>query len=150
MQNLIEFLEQDHDLIRTLANYIRISEANVDQKKKHFEKFANLLLGHIRSEEQSIYSPYRGINNPHLQAVIQTGLQQHHLIKQAIGRVRNATSEEEWTVEYKCLGQLIEYHLGEEESEFFPELSRAVSKEQLESAAQHYTRLSPETSAQAF
>lgn len=138
MQNLIVCLEQDHDMIRTLMNYIRSEDLKLPQKKNHFEKFCSVVLSNIRSEEHAVYAPSRILRNNYMQQQIQTGLKQHFLIKNSIVKLRLMENNAEWMQEFETLSTLLEYHLGEEESEFFAELSRGLSDEQLSLASEHY------------
>ena len=138
MPNLINCLEQDHDMIRTLINYIRSEEVNLPQKKRHFEKFCSVVLSNIKSEEQAVYAPSRVLRNNYMQQQIQTGLKQHFLIKNAIVKLRLLEDDAQWMQEFEALSSLLDYHLGEEESEFFAELSRGLSEEQLSTASEHY------------
>lgn len=141
MQKLLDSLEQDHDLIRTLMNYIRSEDVKLSQKKKHFEKFTSVVLSNIRSEEHALYAPSRLLRSSFMQQQIQTGLKQHFLIKNSIVKLRLLEDDSQWMQEFGSLSELMEYHLGEEESEFFAELSRGLSVEQLSSASEHYLTL---------
>ena len=138
MQKLIECLEQDHDMIRTLMNYIHSEEVNLAQKKKHFEKFASVVLSNIKSEEHALYVPSRVFRSSYMRDRIQTGLKQHFMIKSAIVKLRLLEDDATWMQEFNALSEILEYHLGEEESEFFAELSRGLSDEQLGWASEHY------------
>ena len=141
MQKLIDRLEQDHDLVRTLMTYIHSNDVTFVQKRRHFDKFAALVLNHIKSEEHAVYAPSKVLKNARLQRLVQNGLQQHYLIKNSIAKMRSCTDDRIWMNDFKILSDLIDYHLDEEEGEYFPELNRGFSKEQLDSVNDHYTRL---------
>lgn len=141
MQDLINCLEQDHDLARTLMNYFKSTEVTFAQKRKHFDKFSALILNHIKSEEDAVYTPSRVLKNPRIHNLIHTGLQQHFMIRNSITRLKAVAVEQAWSSEFSNLNELIEFHLDEEESEFFPELKRSFSKEQFDSVTEHYYKL---------
>ena len=145
---LTDLLIADHKRIRSLYEELR-NECNRDLAVEVtcfnlFRTLKALVVAHAKAEEFSLYMMFetsKARTHHDLQHFSLEGYEEHDLIDFLMKEM--ATSEEitpQWRAQVKVLIDLLEHHLLEEETLFFPKVRQVIEPEELIALAVVYAR----------
>jgi len=132
----ITFLKQEHREVDELfASFDKLGDRAFKSKGRIVAKICRALTLHAAIEERHLY--------PNAQAVLaETDLvleayEEHHVLKFLVEELEAlAPTGERYTAKVTVLKELVQHHVEEEEAELFPQLRKALSKEQLDELGQ--------------
>ena len=128
----IALLKQDHKTVRGL--FRRFEHAGPTATKTHQELAAQIiaeLSRHAAIEEQLFYPAVREIF-PDDEEYVLEALEEHHAAKSLLAEIdRLSPTHERFLAKMMVLIESVERHIQEEERTVFPELRRAMGRNQL-------------------
>lgn len=124
-----DILKKQHKEVKDLFKKIE-SAKNDNAKNEIFEEIAANVVAHDAIERELFYPACEegmGMND-----LLGEALVEHGVVEFSLYQADQAQGEEDF--EFKCtvLKELLEHHIEEEESEFFPKVEKALGKERLE------------------
>lgn len=146
-RGLISLLESDHDRIRSLKDEIKSAldrPGESDLVFDRLEKLRAILTAHGRGEELALYSLFKDAGSPRLEKLrrlSRNGIEEHALLEQFVKELllfRRA--DDEWRARFAVAASLLEHHLYEEESAFFPQVRSLLGEAQMASLADVYLK----------
>ena len=105
-----------------------------------FAEMKSKLLPHLEAEQEVLYQRLETGKSEESRRYGVEGTNEHSIAEQQVEKIsglRNPMSDE-WTAELKVLQDLIEHHVGEEESTGFSCARDEFTKEQLEAMSQQF------------
>ncbi len=130
----LELLKQDH---RKVAELFKQVEATEDTKKHQqlFEQIKTELETHTHIEETILYPTFE--KHEELKDITLEAYEEHKQIKTLIREIA-ALSEgsERFDAKLKVMGENVEHHVKEEETEMFPKAKQHYDRAQLEELGQ--------------
>jgi hemerythrin superfamily protein len=127
---IIEFLEKDHDRIRSLFSELEGTDAPQDLDDC-FDKLDNILTIHARVEELVLYPEVRNWEDTF--ELIDRGQQEHTKGEQMVLVIKSTTSNSsEFKENISELQKFMLNHLHEEENDLFPKVRQGMDDEKLE------------------
>jgi hemerythrin-like domain-containing protein len=132
-EGILQDLHNDHGEVDTLLGKITDSENGVDRARL-FSEMKSKLLPHLEAEQEVLYRRFEAGKSDESRKFGIEGTSEHSLVEQQVetlSRLGNPMSDQ-WTAELKVLQDLIEHHVGEEESTGFSCARDEFTKEQLE------------------
>jgi hemerythrin superfamily protein len=136
---LIDALETDHKKIRKIIKEGRKKDASFEEKKDLFQKLAGIVTAHAKSEEKIVYTPAKG--REEVKHWAYEGFEEHHLVDQLVSEDQSLNNKDVWQAKFKVICELLEHHLDEEESHFFPRLKKIYTKEERNEKGEAYEEL---------
>ena len=124
-----DILKKQHKEVKDLFKRIE-SAKNDSAKNEIFEEIAANIVAHDAIERELFYPACeRGMGMTDL---LGEALVEHGVVEFSLYQADQAQGEDDF--EFKCtvLKELLEHHIEEEESEFFPKVEKALGKERLE------------------
>lgn len=123
-ENAIELLEQDHKKVKKLfKEFEKLAKKNDDSKAETANLICAELLVHAQIEEEIFYQEARGkINDDDLmnEAVVE-----HDSAKELIAQIQSLSPDDEmYDAKVTVLGEYINHHVEEEETEMFPKMRK--------------------------
>jgi hypothetical protein len=132
-EGILQDLHNDHSEADTLLGQIMDSEDG-SERARLFSELKGKLLPHLEAEQEVLYQPLEMGKSEESRQFGHEGTSEHSMVVQQVEKIaalRGPTSDE-WTAELKVLQDLIEHHVGEEESTGFSCARDEFTKEQLE------------------
>jgi len=132
-EGILQDLHNDHGEVDTLLGKITESENGVERTRL-FSELKSKLLPHLEAEQEVLYRRLEAGKSDESRKYGIEGTSEHSIAEQQVKKIsglRNPMSDE-WTAELKVLQDLIEHHVGEEESTGFSCARDEFTKEQLE------------------
>ncbi len=148
----LELLKQDH---RKVAELFKQVEATKDEKKHKqlFQQIKTALEAHTHIEETILYPAFE--QHEELKDLTLEAYEEHKQVKTLLREI-TALSEgsERFDAKLTVMGEDVEHHVKEEETEMFPKAKKHYSKEQLaelgqkmEAAKQAFTKKAQKSAA---
>jgi len=122
-QNAIALLKADHKAVKAL--FQQFDDARTaTQKQKLAETICRELTVHTQIEEEIFYPAAReAIEDSDL---LDEAAVEHQSAKELISQIEDGSPDDElWDAKVKVLGEYINHHVKEEETELFPEVRQA-------------------------
>jgi iron-sulfur cluster repair protein YtfE (RIC family) len=131
----IDLIKQDHKTVRAL--FARF-EGSMDQEAEDIaSQICKDLDVHAQMEERFFYPAVREESAKQGKELVQDGLAEHQVMKDAISRLRNLTSEDaEFGEVVILLQENVEHHIEEEEGEMLPLARECIGSERLQEIGQ--------------
>jgi len=128
--NALELLKADHKKVAALFDQVKETES--EQKHwKLFEQIKTELEVHTHIEETVFYPRIRQYED--LKDMVLEALEEHKQVKTLIREIADLVKgSEKLDAKLKVMGENVEHHVEEEETEMFPKVKKAMSKDELE------------------
>ena len=126
--NAIDMLKAQHREADEL--FEAIEDAEVEKKGPLFEQLADALAVHTTIEERH-FSP--AVRARRTEDILLESLEEHLSIKRALAELLDVEADDvTFDAKLKVLKELVQHHVGEEESDLFPKVKKLFDKAQLE------------------
>jgi len=128
----IALLTADHRTVQELfRRYAKLGERAHKSRADLVQCITRELAVHAAIEEQVFYPRLRE-EGRRIEDEVLEGLEEHHLIKEALADLEKASPEDErYDAKVKVLIEQVQHHVKEEEGEMFPRARRALDRETL-------------------
>jgi hemerythrin-like domain-containing protein len=138
-EGILQDLHNDHGEVDTLLGRIMDCE-NGGERARLFSEMTHKLLPHLEAEQQVLYRRLETGKEEESRKFGLEGTSEHRIVEQQIDKIIGIgdTMSERWTAELKVLQDLIEHHVGEEESTGFSCARSEFDKEQLEAMSREF------------
>ena len=129
----LQLLIDDHDTVEALFKRFEKTGSGAKQARQEIvTRVIEELSVHAVIEEQAFYPAVRTqaekLNDDVLEA-----LEEHHIVKWVLDELQNmGPDDERYEAKFTVLMENVRHHVEEEESEMFPRVRKALSREQLE------------------
>jgi hemerythrin superfamily protein len=127
--NAIDLLKEHHRDVQAL--FKKIEDAEGDEKKTLFQELAGKLVGHDGIEREIFYPACEealGLTDDLGEALVE-----HGVVEFSLYQADQALGGPDFDFKITVLQELLEHHIKEEESEFFPKVKKAMGDEKLDS-----------------
>lgn len=126
--NAIALLKTDHRNVDTI--FSQLEKGNRDREQL-FSELATELTVHAEIEERLFYPAVKDAE-PTRDLVLES-YEEHKQMKLVLSDLESADKDTpEWRAGLKVLMEDVQHHVGEEEKELFPKVSKLLSKRELE------------------
>jgi hemerythrin-like domain-containing protein len=132
-EGILQDIHNDHSEVDELLGKITKSDDGT-KRGRLFAEMRGKLLPHLQAEQDVLYSRLeRGKSEKSRQYGLE-GTSEHKIVEQQVQKIARLGSpmSDEWTAELKVLQDLLEHHVGEEESTGFSCARDEFTKKQLE------------------
>ena len=138
VQDVITLLKKDHADVKKLFKRFEKSEST-KEKNALATEICGMLRVHARVEEEIVYPAARDVFDDEDEELVNEAAVEHGTAKDLIGQIEamNA-SDEMFDATVKVLGEYINHHVEEEETEMFPRLK--ISDLDLKELGMHVAR----------
>jgi hemerythrin-like domain-containing protein len=125
-QDAISLLQKDHEEMKNgFKKYEGIGDKALDEKKALAERLCAMFMQHAVAEEEIFYPAIREKVGDS-RDMINEALVEHASAKELVAQIQvMMPGEELYDAKIKVLGELIEHHIKEEESEMFEKAKSA-------------------------
>lgn len=124
----LDLLIADHNRLRGL--FARFSEAQDSDDTAAMGELANTMFDELEVHtalEEQIFYPAVHDRSEELAEVVDEGVQEHHVADVLIAEAKELDpSAAEWVAKLTVLIESVEHHIGEEETELFPQARSAT------------------------
>jgi hemerythrin superfamily protein len=140
-EEILQDLHNDHSEVASLMDRVMDSEGGA-QREQAFQEFKTKLLAHSHAEEEVLYSRLKASPTESSRNFAHEGTNEHQLVERQLQKMSTARDKmsEQWTAELKVLRELVDHHVGEEESTGFSCARQDFEKEELEAVARQFRR----------
>ena len=141
-EGILQDLHNDHQEVAKLIDTIMESEDS-RQRAAVFKEMMTKLLAHSKAEAAVLYAPMKKSDDEDVRSFALEGENEHTHVEQQLKMMsadRNKTSEK-WTAELTVLKELVEHHVGEEESTGFKCARAEFDKAELEKMGKRFQTL---------
>lgn len=133
-QDIIALLKQDHKEVKGLfGDFGGLGERALARRRELGTKICAALATHSQIEKQILYPPFkeRAEGHDELQQVLEA-FEEHALVDQLVEQIQGMDAgDETYEAKVHTLIELVEHHVKEEESEFFPTTRELFEKNEL-------------------
>jgi iron-sulfur cluster repair protein YtfE (RIC family) len=149
-EGILQDLHNDHSEVDTLLERIMDSEDGGERTRLFYEMTATL-LPHLEAEQEVLYRRLETGKAEESRKFGREGTSEHRMVAQQVNKMMGMgdTKSDKWTAELKVLQDLIEHHVGEEESTGFSCARDEFDKEQLEAMSGEFQRRKARIGAKA-
>ncbi len=125
----LTLLKQDHDQVKKdLADLLKVP---LDGRAALFRKVEIEVRAHETIEEDILYPALK--QHPDARQEVLEAFEEHHVVDTIMGELmRLPVDDETWHAKAQVMGEELDHHIGEEESEMFPEARKAFDGSTLE------------------
>lgn len=128
--NALELLKEDHKKVAALFDKVEGTESEQEHRKL-FEKIKTELEVHTHIEETVFYPKIKEYED--LKDLVLEAFEEHKQVKTLIREIDNLVEgSEKLDAKLKVMGENVEHHVEEEETEMFPKVEAVMSKDELE------------------
>jgi hemerythrin superfamily protein len=128
--NAIELLKADHKKVASLFDQVEKTESEQEHLRL-FEQIKTELEVHTHIEETVFYPRIQ--QSDELKDLVLEALEEHKQVKTLIREIAAlAEGSEKLDAKLKVMGENVEHHVEEEETEMFPKVEKALSEDELE------------------
>lgn len=128
--NALELLKEDHRKVSKLFKQVEVSESEKEHQKL-FTQIKTELETHTYIEETALYPALEKYED--LKDLVLEAYEEHKQVKTLIREIdRLAEGSEKFDAKLKVMGENVEHHVKEEETEMFPKVQSLLSKQDLE------------------
>jgi iron-sulfur cluster repair protein YtfE (RIC family) len=137
--NILELLKADHRNVEELFAKVEATESD-KQHQQLFEKIKTELELHTHIEESILYPLLE--QHEELKDMVLEAYEEHKQVKTLIREISALVDgSEKFDAKLKVMGENIEHHVKEEETEMFPKVEKHISQQQLESLGQEMQQM---------
>lgn len=128
--NALELLKEDHKKVAALFDQVKETESE-QKHRKLFEQIKTELEVHTHIEETVFYPKIRQYED--LKDMVLEAVEEHKQVKTLIREIADLVEgSEKLDAKLKVMGENVEHHVEEEETEMFPKVKNVMSKDELE------------------
>jgi hemerythrin superfamily protein len=138
-EGILQDLHNDHVEVDALLSRMMDSEDGAERASL-FSEMAGKLLPHLEAEQEILYRKLETGKDEESRKFGHEGMSEHQTVERQVDKMlgmREAMSER-WSGELKVLQDLIEHHVGEEESTGFSCARSEFDKDQLEAMSREF------------
>ena len=138
-EGVLQDLHNDHSEVASLMDRLEGS-ADSATREAVFEEIKTKLLAHAHAEQEVLYTALAASQSEASRRFAHEGTNEHQILEKQLQKLsaeRDKTSEQ-WAAELKVLRELVEHHVGEEESTGFSCAREDFEKDELEAMAQRF------------
>jgi hemerythrin superfamily protein len=131
----ITLLKKDHKTVDDLfTRFERLGPRAKKSKQQVVERIVKELAIHAAIEESVLYPAIRtAVDEEKTDELVLESLEEHHIVKWTLSELDGMSPEHErFDAKVTVLMESVRHHVGEEESELFPKVAKALDKERLE------------------
>lgn len=128
--NAIDLLKEQHREVEALFEKIQTADGS-DEKTRLFQELAGKLVGHDGIEREIFYPACEealGLTDELGEALVE-----HGVVEFSLYQADQAAGKPDFDFKVSVLQEILAHHIEEEESEFFPKVSKALGDEKLDS-----------------
>jgi hemerythrin superfamily protein len=127
--NALEMLKNDHRKVDQLFEQMNNAE-EFSEKTELFQKIKDELQLHASLEESSFYPLFS--EKPGFEDLVEDSIDDHQEVKSLLEEISAIEDEDEFDERIDELMESVQYHVEQEENEFFPRVEAILSKEELD------------------
>ncbi|HZS05233.1 MAG TPA: hemerythrin domain-containing protein [Blastocatellia bacterium] len=132
--NALELLRKDHQKVSELFKQVEATE-DEKQHERLFKQIKTELETHTHIEEAVFYPAIQ--KEEELKDMVLEALEEHKQVKTLIREIeRLSDGSERFDAKLKVMGENVEHHVEEEETEMFPKVRKFFSAEELDQMGQ--------------
>jgi hemerythrin superfamily protein len=141
-EGILQDLHNDHGEVDTLLGQIMDSDDR-GERARLFTEMKSKLLPHLQAEQEVLYQRLEGGKSEESRKFGIEGTSEHSIVEQQVTKISalGDTISERWTAELKLLQDMIEHHVGEEESTGFSCARDEFTTEELEAMSRQFQTL---------
>ena len=143
--NILDVIKNDHDRVRALlARLINNEESAPEKRTDIIRRIRDEVIPHARAEEAVLYNGMRTADAP--TDMVYHGFKEHaeiDVLLRSLEAVDNFNTKG-WTILAEKLQEELNHHMGEEESDLFPQVKATFDETQLEEMAIRFKELKPQ------
>lgn len=126
-QDAIELLTSDHKKVKSLFKAFEKAKEDDEQKSQLVEQICQELKVHARIEEEIFYPAVReALDDEEMIDHLDEAEVEHASAKELIAQIEEMDSGDElYDAKVTVLGEYVEHHIKEEESQIFPQVKKA-------------------------
>lgn len=138
-EGILQDLHNDHGEVDTLLSHIMDSEDR-GERARLFSEMTRKLLPHLKAEQEILYRQLETGKEEESRKFGHEGTSEHRMVEQLVDKMMGMddTMSDKWTAELKVLQDLVEHHVGEEESTGFSCARSEFDKERLEAMSREF------------
>ena len=138
-EGILQDLHNDHSEVDTLLGNIMDSQDRAERDRL-FSEMKSKLLPHLEAEQEVLYQRLEMGKSEESRKFGHEGTSEHVIVEQQVEKLSGMgdTMSDQWSAEFKVLQDLIEHHVGEEESTGFSCARNELTKEELEAMSQQF------------
>lgn len=136
--DIITELKADHKDLKKIYTTGLKEKTTLAEKRKLFAKLVQLVPAHAKSEERSTYQPSKHKEN--LKSEACEGYEEHGLVDLLLEEMKGSLDSDTWEAKFQVVCELLEHHIKEEETEYFPELKKTFTLEQRKEMGERYRK----------
>ena len=129
----LTLLTADHNRVRGL--FARFQEAEEAKDTEQLTVVGQTILTELEVHatiEEEIFYPEIAAASEEIRETVTEGVEEHHVVKVLAGEIQQLEPGDEiWVAKCKVMIENVEHHAEEEETEMFPQVAKALSKEAL-------------------
>jgi hemerythrin-like domain-containing protein len=131
-QDGIALLREDHRAVKKLfTEFTATGDRAHAARRRLADKIITELSIHAGIEESVLYPRARAAV-PKVESDVLEALEEHHIVKTTCAELEKLQpSDERFAAKMQVLIENVKHHIGEEESELFPKLRKAFSRDEL-------------------
>jgi len=136
MPDVLTLLKKDHDKVKQLFKEVNdLSDGSHATRRKLFEQIDEELTLHARLEETIFYPKFKAKSKAASEErdEILEALEEHASVKELLRKLEATDpADETYKAKVQVLGELVEHHVKEEESEMFKQARKLFTSEELD------------------
>jgi hemerythrin-like domain-containing protein len=138
-EGILQDLHNDHSEVDTLLSEIQDCD-NGAERLRLFSEMKHKLLPHLDAEQEVLYQRLESGKSAESRRFGHEGTSEHEAAEQQVNKMTNLGDpmSDRWSGELKVLIDMIEHHVGEEESTGFSCARDEFDKEQLEAMREEF------------
>jgi hemerythrin superfamily protein len=138
-EGILQDLHNDHSEVDTLLSRIMDSEDG-GERTRLFSEMSRKLLPHLEAEQEILYRRLETGKEEESRKFGHEGTSEHRMVEQQVDKMMGMDDamSDKWTAELKVLQDLVEHHVGEEESTGFSCARSEFDKERLEAMSREF------------
>src|SRR5262245_45025222 len=135
--DIYNLIKKDHQEVASLFRRLKAAEGFSETSEQLFAQLREELELHARAEEQVWYPALREAEGT--QELVEEALDDHELVQDLLDELAASRMDDEaWNEKLEVLGEHVEGHIEEEESNIFDVARQLFSVEQAAELAQHW------------
>ncbi len=137
--SILETLKRDHTDLREMIEVLKSDSENIRKKKATYADFSKLLKAHAKTEEQAVYTVASKIES--LRSAVFEAYEEHAVAEELMKKISYTRDDDRWLGRVKVLGESVEHHIIEEESELLKNLKQRIDLKQEQEMVDHFIAL---------
>jgi hemerythrin superfamily protein len=127
--DLTDLIKQDHRRVRELFKQFEKTEDDQEKQKIVDETILELKV-HAKLEEELVYPALREASEE--EDMMDEADEEHHVVKLLIAELEDMESgDDHFDAKFRVLGEMVEHHVAEEESQMLPNVKKIEDRESL-------------------